>query len=117
MIKVQLSCKSCYGVFDVSKSFFNDDDNPRFCAFCGKEQIIEKDEYEIPKNGLTSQQRSTLSVFLLMTTKYREDQEKACRKLSKELDDDGNPIYPNMAANADWWRSAIDTVDEVIALL
>ena len=44
MRKVLLSCKSCYGVFEVSKSFFNGKDDPKFCAFCGKAEIVAKRE-------------------------------------------------------------------------
>jgi len=49
MTRVKLSCKSCYGLFEISKSYFNGEDNPRFCPFCGKEQIINKGEYEVAK--------------------------------------------------------------------
>jgi hypothetical protein len=48
--KVNLSCASCYGAFTVSKCFFKkEDDHPRFCTFCGKESLVVKGEWEVPR--------------------------------------------------------------------
>ena len=115
MTKVKLSCTKCYGVFEVSKSFFKkEDDHPKFCTFCGTETIVIDREYEVPRNGLTDHQRAYLKTFLLMTTQYRKGEIEACEKLAKELDEEGKPKFPNMAANAAWWSEVDDVIEEII---
>lgn len=47
-----------------------------------------------------------LSMFLTMTTRYRQEEAAACRRLSEERDADGTPKFPKMAANAAWWERA-----------
>jgi len=120
MIKILMQCESCRGVFEVSNSFFNGKDTPRFCTFCGKDKLIVLKENDYSRQStieLTLDQSATLSTFLLMTTKYREGELEACRELGKELDENGNIKYPNIVANAKWWEGAISIIEEIQELL
>jgi len=114
MKKNLLQCEICRGVFEVSKGFFNGKDDPIFCTFCGKDKLTIEQENDYTQGiNLTSEQRAFLKTFLLMTTRYREGELKASIALSKELDENGNIKFPNMAANADWWKEAISIIQEI----
>ena len=65
-------------------------------------------------NNLTPEQASTLETYLLITTKYREDEIEACKKLSEEVDDDGKQRFPNMAANAVWWEETHQIIEDIL---
>lgn len=43
---------------------------------------------------LTDEQASTLEVYLLITTKYRQGEIEACESLSRELDENGSSRFP-----------------------
>jgi hypothetical protein len=66
------------------------------------------------KITLTDEQASTLSVFLLVTTKFREGEIEACRSLAKEKNEDGSPKLPNMASNAEWWEATHKEIENII---
>jgi len=53
---------------------------------------------------LTNEQASTLGVYILLTTKYREDEIKASHELAQLKNEDGTPTYSNMGSNAEWWE-------------
>lgn len=55
---------------------------------------------------LSDEQASTLVCYILLTTKYREDEIKACQRLAQLKNEDGTPAYLNMASNAKWWENA-----------
>lgn len=62
---------------------------------------------------LTDEQASTLEVYLLITTKYRQGEIEASESLSRELDENGSPKYPKMKSNAKWWRKVNGTIEEI----
>jgi len=38
---VKYSCTGCYGIFTISSVFLKlEEDHPKFCPFCGKEEKI-----------------------------------------------------------------------------
>ncbi len=51
-------------------------------------------------------QAAKLEVYLLATTQHRLGEASACERLAGERNEDGSPLYPNMTANAAWWREA-----------
>jgi len=52
---------------------------------------------------LTDEQATLLTMYILISTKYREREIKACGELGQEKTADGNPMFPNRAADAEWW--------------
>ena len=54
---------------------------------------------------LTDEQANLLSTYILISTKYREGEIKACGELSLEKKSDGSTLSPRMAANAQWWMN------------
>ena len=80
-------------------------------------KLIENPEtLQIPVM-LTKEQISALEVYLLISTRYRKDEAKACRELGSELNDDGQLKYPNIAANADWWDKTIGIISSILDVL
>ena len=55
---------------------------------------------------LDDEEAIVLSMFLAMTTRYRQDESASCRRLSEERNADGSPKFPKMAENATWWERA-----------
>jgi len=53
---------------------------------------------------LTEEQAATLTTYILITTQYREREIEASARLGLKTNDDGVIKYPNMLANAEWWR-------------
>ena len=53
---------------------------------------------------LTEDERSALSMFLLLSTGYREEEEATCKRLGAETQEDGTLLYPNLKANGEWWE-------------
>lgn len=68
----------------------------------------------IPLTGL---QKSDLSCYILMTTKYRETERDAWERLSKELDDQGKPEFPNAASNYSFWVDMIKKLETISHIL
>lgn len=66
---------------------------------------------------LTNGEWNKLSVFLLMTTHYREQERDACRKLAEKRDEFGNVVFPNAERNAEFWQSQIDLIAKVQAAI
>lgn len=54
---------------------------------------------------LTDEQANLLTTYLLISTKYREGEIKACGELSLEKKSDGSTLFPLMASNAQWWMN------------
>lgn len=53
---------------------------------------------------LTNDLWLSLEMYLLMTTKHREEEAATWRKLSQEMEEDGvTPKFKNAASNADYW--------------
>ena len=59
---------------------------------------------------LTNDEWSKLVCYILMTTKYREDERDGWMKLAAERNPSGTPVFPNAQANADYWTK----LDEVL---
>lgn len=57
---------------------------------------------------------SELTMYLLMTTKYREGELEAWKKLATAVDADGKPEYPNAESNARFWEDMLVKIDGVI---
>lgn len=66
---------------------------------------------------LTNKMRGDLTCFLLMTTKYREGERNAWENLSKELEQDGTPKFPNAKGNIKFWESMIEEIETIIHIL
>jgi hypothetical protein len=66
---------------------------------------------------LTAKQASLLATYILITTKYREDQIAACAKLAEEKNGDGTPRYPAMSSNADWWRETHTEMERIYQII
>lgn len=62
---------------------------------------------------LTDEQASTLEVYLLITTKYRQGEFETCESLSRELDENGSSRFPKMKGNAEWWKQTNETIEEI----
>lgn len=62
---------------------------------------------------LTNGEWSGLSIFLLMTTHFREQERDEWRKLAEERDEFGNAVFRNAESNADFWQSQIDLIAKV----
>lgn len=62
---------------------------------------------------LTNGEWSGLSVFLLMSTHFREQERDGWRKLAEERDEFGNVVFRNAESNADFWQSQIDLIAKV----
>lgn len=62
---------------------------------------------------LTNHQWHTLTSFLLMSTKYREGERDAWRRLSTRKNDDGTPEYKNAESNADFWEEMIQDIADI----
>lgn len=53
---------------------------------------------------LTYEEISTISCYILMTTKYREGEAEAWDRLATETEPDGSPKFPKAESNARFWR-------------
>lgn len=71
------------------------------------------DKQEYCKIKLSQDERMKLDIFLLMTTRYREDEMKAWEELSKEKNEDGTPVYKNAEGNARWWREFCEAIPHI----
>lgn len=66
---------------------------------------------------LTSEQRSKLSLYILMTTKTREGEAEAWEKLADEKNEDGSPKYVHAADNARFWKEFDADLNEILRVL
>lgn len=66
---------------------------------------------------LTSEQRSKLSLYILMTTKTREGEAEAWEKLAEEKNEDGSPKYVHAADNARFWKELDADLNEILRVL
>ena len=66
---------------------------------------------------LTADQALTLEMVLRLTTKYRMEEEAACKRIGEEENDDGTLEYPNIRSNGEWWEAANKTIKDVITIL
>lgn len=75
----------------------------------------------IPDNAcpviLTNDQLSTLTVYLLTTTRARQDKVETWERLAAETKPDGTPQYKNAAANADYCRAQAAAIESILAAL
>lgn len=66
---------------------------------------------------LTGDQKNDLYCYILMTTKSREEERDAWELLSKELDDQGKPEFPNAASNYSFWVDMIKKLETISHIL
>lgn len=78
-----------------------------------EEKSLEEWYREEKTVTLTKGQWSTLTTYLLMTTKYREGEAKAWEKLAEEREEDGSIKYKNAASNAQFWRETIEMLEGI----
>lgn len=62
---------------------------------------------------LTYEEISTISCYILMTTKYREGEAEAWEQLAAEKNQDGSPKFKNAKSNARFWR---EETEKLIAI-
>lgn len=62
---------------------------------------------------LTEKEWGDLSTYILMTTEYREKEQKAWRKLAEQKLSDGTPIIPHAANNAAFWKDMDRKLDRI----
>ena len=62
---------------------------------------------------LTYEEISTISCYILMTTKYREGEAEAWERLAAEKNLDGSPKFKNAKSNARFWR---EETEKLIAI-
>jgi len=70
------------------------------------------EEKKVPVS-LTNVEWSKLRCYLLMTTRYREGELEACKRLAEECEPDGSLSFPNMPSNAKFWEE-MNTMIEAI---
>ena len=73
-----------------------------------------KDNTDIKPIYLTSSQRTTLIVYILMTTKYREDEIKTWHELTAAINNDGTPKYIHAEGNAKFCEKMHEDLDVII---
>ncbi|MDR0924191.1 MAG: hypothetical protein LBN31_07565 [Hungatella sp.] len=62
---------------------------------------------------LTKGQWSSLTIYLQISSRYREDEAKSWEKLAEELDEEGNPKYKNAHSNAKFWEEMNETIKSI----
>jgi hypothetical protein len=66
---------------------------------------------------LSDAQAQTLRFYILATTQHRKNEQEACESLGNEIDNQGQPQFPNMVANAKWWKETEDKLQEISKIL
>lgn len=66
---------------------------------------------------LTADQASKLEMVLRMTTRYRKEEEAACKALGEEKNADGTLRYPNIRSNGEWWEEANKAIEEILTII
>jgi hypothetical protein len=67
--------------------------------------------------NLTPEQANSLICYILASTQYREREQKSCKELSEERNEDGTVKYPNAAENAKYWEALEDKLTEIRTIL
>jgi hypothetical protein len=62
---------------------------------------------------LTKGQWSSLTMYLNMSARYREEEKESWEKLAAEKDENGNPKFKHADSNAKFWGDMIETLQEV----
>lgn len=65
------------------------------------------------KVELTKEQVNTLICYILMTTQHREKEREAWEELSKEMNEDGTPIFKNAKSNAEYYADLEFKLEEI----
>lgn len=66
---------------------------------------------------LTEDQLGKLEMVLRLTTRYRKDEEAACKALGQERDESGDLKYPNIRSNGEWWEEANKAMEEILTII
>lgn len=77
-----------------------------------KTKEIPWEDREVPVT-LTNSEWHSLYCYLLMTTRYREEERDGWRKLAERTEPDGMPSFKNAKGNADFWQKQIDIINRV----
>ena len=54
-----------------------------------------------------------LETFLLVTTKFREGEMEAYKKLADEVDEEGNLLFPHAKGNIEYWAEQCEMMDSI----
>ncbi len=75
----------------------------------------EEDVWEQEKRTvtLTNGEWLDLTMFILLSTKYRKGEREAWERLSTEKKEDGSPAFPNAASNAEFWKTMDATLENI----
>ncbi len=76
-----------------------------------KENVAWENRTAIVK--MTNQQWSSLSMYLIMTTQYRNGERKSWSELAKQKDENGQVEFPNAASNTEFWDMMNELIDNV----
>lgn len=74
------------------------------------QRIWDKQEKTVT---MTRKQWTTLTIYLLMSTKHREGEAKAWAELAEEKAEDGSPKYKNAAWHAEYWWEIVTDIEEI----
>lgn len=77
----------------------------------GKNMATEKTEKTVT---LTYEEINTLQCYILLTTKFREDEVEAWSKLAEETNPDKSPKFPHAASNAQFWREESKELERIM---
>lgn len=62
---------------------------------------------------LTHTEAVKLEMFLLMTTKFRQGELETYKKLATQVDENGNPAFPEAKDNIEFWSKQCEVMDEI----
>lgn len=59
---------------------------------------------------LTKGQWNSLTIYLIMSARYREEEKVSWEKLAAEKDENGNPKFKHAESNTRFWEEIIETI-------
>lgn len=62
---------------------------------------------------LTRKEAVKLEMFLLMTTKFRQGELETHKKLAAQVDENGNPAFPESKDNIEFWSEQCEVMDAI----
>jgi len=110
-------------VMEIMEDVEPDQEEPeQEAAAAGREPSEAENVLEAWRNAkvsvtMTNDQWTMLNIYLLMTADCKKDEIKVWERMAKETDADGKPKFPNAAENADFWRSMVNTVENVTKMI
>lgn len=62
---------------------------------------------------LTHEQANLIECYILLTTNHRKKEAEAWDSLAKDVNEDGTPMFPAAAKNAEFYRGLEDSLTEI----